>query len=354
MTHGPATPSPARDAGPGPGERPKAHIRDVARLAGVSHQTVSRVLNNQPMVRPVTRDRVLAAIRDLDYRPSVAARALNTGRTRSLGVITFDATRYGPMSVLHGIGEAAEDGGYLVSTVALRSADRGSVRKTIDRLVDQAVDGIIVIAAQEPVARAVAEVPHRLPLVMLDGSFDSRVPTVGVDEVSGGRLATEHLLALGHPTVWHLAGPQEWIAAQGRLAGWRGALLDAGATAPAPVFGDWSAESGYRLGRELAGRAELSAVFVGNDQMALGLLRALHQCGRRVPRDVHVVGFDDIPEAAYLMPPLSTVRPDFAEVGRRCIAAVLDQLDRPGHRTAPAVVPVELVVRDSSGPPPPR
>jgi DNA-binding LacI/PurR family transcriptional regulator len=309
------------------------------------------VLNDQPMVRPETRDRVLAAIRQLDYRPSVAARALNTGRTRALGVITFDATRYGPVSVLHGIGEAAWDSGYLVSTVALRRPDRDSVLETMRRLVDQAVDGIIVIAARESVARAVCEMPRQVPLVILDNSFNGQVPTVGVDELLGARQATRHLLGLGHRTVWHLAGPAQWIAAQGRLVGWEAALLQAGAVVPAPVSGDWSADSGYRLGRELARRPEVTAIFAGNDQMALGLLRALREAGRRVPQDVSVVGYDDIPEAAYLVPPLTTVRPDFAEVGRRCIATVLDQLDAPRHAVR-VVVPTQLIVRDSSGPPP--
>lgn len=333
-------------------DRGKAHIRDVARAAGVSHQTVSRVLNDQPSVRPTTRDRVLRAIGELDYRPSVTARALNTGRTNVVGVITFDDVRYGPVSVLHGISEAAWERGYLVSAVAPHSRQRAAVQPVVDRLVDQAVDAIIVIAAEESVARSVAELLPDLPTVLLDQSFDDRIPAIGVDEVAGARLAVDHLLGWGHATVWQLAGPVGWIAAADRVTGWRAALHAAGAEMPAPLLGDWSADSGYQQGRILAGRSEVTAVFVANDQMALGLVHALHDAGRRVPDDVSVIGFDDIPEAAHLLPPLTTVRPDFVEVGRRCLAAALDGPTPAGGLTGRQVVVPELIVRDSCGPPP--
>lgn len=339
--------------GPGAGPAPdrtgaRAHIRDVARLAGVSHQTVSRVLNDQATVRPATRDRVLAAISQLDYRPSHAARALNTGRTRALGVITNDDRRFGPVSVLHGIGEAAWEQGYLVSTVALRSLRREAVQDAVGRLLDQSVDAIIVIASQDTVARALAEVPRPVPTVMLDRSVDERIPVVCVDERAGARMAVRHLRERGHRTVWHVAGPPQWIAAQERLAGWRAELRATGAPLPDPLFGDWTADSGYALGRLLAARGDVTAVFAGNDQMALGVLHALHDAGRRVPGDVSVIGFDDIQEAAHLTPPLSTVRVDFTEVGRRCLAVALDQLEHPGRRERQVVTP-ELVVRDSTG-----
>jgi DNA-binding LacI/PurR family transcriptional regulator len=337
-----------------PRERAKAHIRDVARVAGVSHQTVSRVLNNQTSVRPATRDRVLHAIRELDYRPSVTARAMNTGRTNVLGVITFDDVRYGPVSVLHGIGEAAWERGYLVSAVAPRSLQPSGVAQVVDRLIDQAVDAVIVIAAQEWLARAVAEMLPDMPTVMLDQSFDERIPAISVDEIHGGRLAVDHLLSLGHSTVWHVAGPDGWIAASERLSGWRSALIDAGATVPEPLFGDWSADSGYELGRQLAQRREVTAVFAANDQMALGLVHALYDGGRGVPDDVSVVGFDDIPEATHLLPPLTTVRPDFVEVGRLCLTAALEQLGPRGAPVGRRVVAPDLVVRRSCGPPAPR
>jgi DNA-binding LacI/PurR family transcriptional regulator len=344
--------APIRTPSTGASVRTKAHIRDVARAAGVSHQTVSRVLNNQPMVRPETRDRVLTAIRELDYRPSHTARALVTGRTGAVGVITFDTFRYGPASTLEGIGLAARDVGYLVSTVALRSPERWAVIEAIERLTDQAVDGIIVIASQKSVIRSIAEASHRVPMVMLDNSFNDGIPVVSTAEAEGARQATEHLLQLGHKTVWHLAGPHDWVAAEGRIPGWRDALVAAGAPVPEPVYGDWSAGSGYELGHQLAARPEVTAIFAANDQMALGLLQALHEAGRRVPEDVSVVGFDDIPEAPYLMPPLTTVRPDFAAVGRHCLSTVLEQLKPDAAPNPHTVVPTTLIVRRSSGPPP--
>lgn len=331
----------------------RAHIRDVARAAGVSHQTVSRVLNNQPMVRAETRERVLTAIRELDYRPSHTARALVTGRTGVIGVITFDTFRYGPAATLEGIGEAAWDVGYLVSTVALRSAEPRAVMEAIERLTDQAVDGIIVIASQKSVIAALAEAPHRVPMVMLDNSSTDRIPVVSTAEADGARDATTHLLQLGHSTVWHIAGPSDWVAATGRVPGWLEALNAVGAAVPEPLYGDWSAGSGYEHGRTLATRRDVTAVFAANDQMALGLLQAMHEAGRRVPEEVSVVGFDDIPEAPYLTPPLTTVRPDFAEVGRRCLALALEQLKPDPNPPTHTVVPTRLIVRRSSGPPPP-
>ncbi|MDT0544700.1 MULTISPECIES: LacI family DNA-binding transcriptional regulator [Streptomyces] len=327
-------------------------MADVARLAGVSGQTVSRVLNDHPSVRQETRERVRAAMAELDYRPTASARTLASGRSRMLGVISFDATRFGPAAILAGINEAAQSAGYLVSTIALTAADRTSVAGALDRLLGEGADGVIAIAPQRSVSQALVESGHDIPLVTLDKSFGERVPVVAGDSASGARQATEHLLRLGHRTVWHIAGPVGWIAAEARLDGWRAALKDAGAVAPEPLFGDWSADSGYELGRRVAGRPEVTAVFVSNDQMAVGVLRALHEAGRRVPEDVSVVGYDDIPEAAHLLPPLTTVRTDFAEVGRRCLALMLDQLH---HAPEPGVrvdIPTELVVRHSTGPAP--
>ncbi|MFD8380201.1 LacI family DNA-binding transcriptional regulator [Streptomyces sp. NPDC059679] len=327
-------------------------MADVARLAGVSGQTVSRVLNDHPRVREETRERVRAAMRELGYRPTASARTLASGRSRMLGVISFDATRFGPAATLAGINEAAQSAGYLVSTIALTATDQASVAGALDRLLGEGADGVIAIAPQRSVGQALVESGHDIPLVTLDKSFGERVPVVAGDSASGARQATEHLLGLGHRTVWHIAGPAGWIAAEARLDGWRAALKDAGAVAPEPLFGDWSADSGYELGRRVAERPEVTAVFVSNDQMAVGVLRALHEAGRRVPEDVSVVGYDDIPEAAHLLPPLTTVRTDFAEVGRRCLALMLDQLHRAPEPGVRVDIPTELVVRRSTGPAP--
>ncbi|BBC32105.1 LacI family transcriptional regulator [Streptomyces graminofaciens] len=337
------------------GSRPV--MDDVARLAGVSKQTVSRVLNDNPAVRAETRAAVLEAMRTLGYRPSRSARSLASGRTRMLGVISFDAARYGPASTLTAINTAAQEAGYLVSSIALDTADRDTVVQAVDRLSAEGADGVIAIAPQRPVATALAQAHLDTPLVMLDNGLGDDTPVVSSDFHAGARLATGHLLRHGHATVWHIAGPGGWTSADRRAASWRETLEEAGAVVHEPLVGDWSADSGYALGRELAANADVTAVFVSNDQMALGLLRALHEAGRRVPDDVSVVGYDDIPEAAHLLPPLTTIRTDFSEIGIRSLRLLLTQLDGDdtnGATEIEPVVPVELIVRDSTGPAPGR
>ncbi|MFD7130004.1 LacI family DNA-binding transcriptional regulator [Streptomyces sp. NPDC059894] len=322
---------------------------DVAKLAGVSKQTVSRVLNDHPAVRPETREAVLAAMRTLGYRPSRSARSLASGRTRMLGVISFDAARYGPASTLTAINTAAQAAGYLVSSIALDTADRDTVVRAADRLSAEGADGVIAIAPQLWVARGLAEARLDTPLVVLDNDLGDGTPVVTSDAVSGARKATGHLLALGHATVHHVAGPSGWTSADRRADGWRATLKAYGAEVPAPLTGDWSADSGYERGRELAKNPQVTAVFVANDQMALGVLRALREAGRRVPGDVSVVGHDDIPEAAHFLPPLTTVRTDFSDIGTRSLRVLLNRIDAPETPPPPlTVVPADLRVRDST------
>lgn len=328
-------------------------MMDVARRAGVSHQTVSRVLNAHPNVKPATRDRVLAAINDLGYRRNSVARALVTRRTQMLGVVVFDTTLYGPASTLYGIEQAARDAGYFVSIVSLRRLTPEAVHDAVGYLTDQGVDGLVVIAPERSAAAALDDLPRSLPVVTVEGAHDVGLPVVSVDQLLGARLATEHLLSLGHRTVWHVAGPSEWLEAAGRERGWRDALRAAGAQVPEMLRGDWSPRSGYEAGRVLATRNDLSAVFVANDQMALGLLRAFREAGVRVPEDVSVAGFDDIPEAGYFAPPLTTVRQDFGAVGRSSIQLLIDRLNETaGSEGARVVVPATLVVRASTASPP--
>ncbi|MGX5207684.1 LacI family DNA-binding transcriptional regulator [Streptomyces violaceus] len=352
--------TPSATEGPGPKGRSRRNfagtrpvMADVARLSGVSKQTVSRVLNDHPAVRPETREAVLDAMRTLGYRPSRSARSLASGRTRMLGVISFDAARYGPASILTAINTAAQEAGYLVSSIALDTADQSTVVEAVNRLSAEGADGVIAIAPQQWVGQALAETDLGTPLVVLESALDASTPLVTGDSRTGARKATEHLLGLGHATVWHIAGPTGWTSADHRLASWQATLQAAGADVPAPLVGDWGADSGYELGRRLARRPEVTAVFASNDQMALGLLHALHESGRSVPGEVSVVGYDDIPEAAHLLPPLTTVRTDFAEIGTRSLRLLLDRIDGPGERPrVDTLVPVDLVVRASSGPPP--
>lgn len=324
-------------------------MADVARLAGVSHQTVSRVLNGHPNVSPRTKAGVLAAIRDLGYRPNAAARTLVTGRTNVLGVISFDTTLYGPASMLYGIERAAHPA-YSVSIASLPEFDRRSVPEAVERFLGQAVEGIIAIAPQTSAVEALTGIAADIPLVAVGCGTRAPLPSVAIDNLAGAAQATRHLLDLGHETVHHVGGPDNWLDAQERVEGWRETLRAAGAHEPDLIRGDWSARSGYEIGHRLAAMPEVTAVLCANDPMALGLLRAFAERDRQVPGDVSVVGFDDIPEAAFFLPPLTTVRQDFGELGRRALHLLMDRIT--GERWLQPAVPIapDLVVRASAAP----
>jgi DNA-binding LacI/PurR family transcriptional regulator len=330
-------------------QRPPA-ITDVAALAHVSYQTVSRVLNNHPNVRESTRARVLGAIEQLGYRPNNAARSLVTGRSQTLGVLALDVADWSGLTALYGIERTARAAGYFVSIGSLDAVDRTSVRQAVARLAEQGMAGLLVIAPVETAGDALTVLPADLPVVAIEGDPHVDVASVTVDQVSGARAATEHLLELGHETVFHVTGPLDWMQTQERIEGWRSALEAAGAEVTMPLSGDWSAQAGYDAGRMLARIPELSSVFVGNDQMALGVILALSERGRAVPDEVSVVGFDDIPEAAYFRPPLTTVHQDFQEVGRQGLELLLAQIESGTRSMERRVVRTELIVRSSTGP----
>ena len=329
-------------------------MADVARLAGVSHQTVSRVLNDNPHVKEETRERVLLAIRELDYRPNSAARTLVTRRSQTLGVVSFDTTLYGPASMLYGIEQAARSAGYFVSIASLRSLDGRSVQEAVDRLRDQAVEGVLVIAPQTSAVGALAQVRSAVPVVAVGSGSQARVPGAAVDNEAGARAATQYLLHLGHRTVHHVAGPSNWLDAQARRAGWRSVLADAGAPVPEVVSGDWSARSGYEAGLHLLENPEVTAVFCANDHMALGVLRALNEAGRGIPGDISVVGFDDLNFAQWTAPPLTTVRQPLHEMGVAATRTLLRIVN--GERLGPTRIELatDLVIRESTAPPRPR
>jgi DNA-binding LacI/PurR family transcriptional regulator len=324
---------------------------DVARRAGVSHQTVSRVLNDHPNVSPKTRADVMAAIRDLGYRRNAAARTLVTGRTNTLGVISFDTTLYGPASMLYGIERAAHPG-YSVAIASLPAFDRQTLLEAVDRFIDQAAEGIIVIAPETSAVAALGGIAHDIPVVAVGCGTGAPLPSVAIDNYRGAAQATRHLLDLGHSTVYHVAGPDSWLDAQQRVAGWRDTLRAAGAPEPRLLHGDWSARSGYEAGYELAGVADVTAVLCGNDPMALGLLRAFAERGRPVPGDVSVVGFDDVPEAAFFVPPLTTVRQDFGELGRRALHLLIERISGDYQFRPSLPITPDLVVRASTAPVP--
>ncbi|GHE13921.1 LacI family DNA-binding transcriptional regulator [Klenkia taihuensis] len=332
-----------------------AVMADVAQLAGVSHQTVSRVVNEHPYVKEETRAKVLAAMAKLDYRPNLTARALARRQSDTIGVIAFDTTLHGPASTLFSLEQAARTAGYEVHVVTVPDPEPQAFADAVERLVAQSVCGVVVLAPQRAAVRVMAGLPADLPAVAVEGGAAPGVPSVVVDQLEGARRATRHLVDLGHRQIAHVRGRQDWIEAEARCDGWRRTLEEAGLPVRDPLPGDWSARSGYEAGRALCrDHPEVTGVFVANDHMALGLLRALAEAGVDVPGRVSVVGFDDVAEAEYLHPPLTTVHQDFAEVGRRCVDVLVERIEAAERwfQGRPVVVPARLVVRASTGPVP--
>jgi DNA-binding LacI/PurR family transcriptional regulator len=350
----PAEPGAADAEGQGTGGG-TASIRDVARWAGVSHQTVSRVINGHPNVRDATRRRVQRVISQLGFRPNRAARALSLGTSRAVTVITSNTTLYGRASILHGVADAARNAGFSVGVYLLDSAEPDAVRTAIERSCDPTAGGVIVIAYDLAGVRALHAIPAGIrvaaALEVNDTHSGRRYPSVTLDDRSGAGSATRYLLDLGHRTVHYVAIPTSTDASS-RMQGWHAALQTAGAAIPDVVPGGWTPQTGYRAGRQLAADPDVTAVLCGNDDLALGVLHALREAGRDVPAAVSVVGFDDIPQAAFYTPPLTTVRLDFAGVGRACFALLHNAMDPTiPHQPPPAAAP-QLVVRASTGHPP--
>ncbi|MCS5718561.1 LacI family DNA-binding transcriptional regulator [Herbiconiux sp. CPCC 205763] len=336
------TPEPIPDAAKPPRA---ASVFDVAKAAGVSHQTVSRVLNGHPSVRPATRQKVLDAMRALSYRPNLAARALVTSRSRIIGILSTSSGEYGPASGISAVEAAARSRGYSVTIANADGLDQASIDEAINHLVDLSAEGLVVIAPQLQVLASLSDRSFSVPFVTLQTLATVGTSELALDQVEGARIATAHLAELGHRRIGHVAGPADWIDATSRLAGFTAELDDRALPTDLVSAGDWSASSGYSAGQDLIARGA-TAIFSSNDQMALGVLHAASDAGVDVPRQLSVVGFDDTPEAAHYLPPLTTVRQDFAEAGRRCVALLLGEQPAP-----PSALPM-LVTRASTAPPP--
>lgn len=327
----------------------RATGQDVAALAGVSPQTVSRVANGATNVRPETRERVLAAMEKVGYAPNAAARNLRAGRSDLIGLVVHHLTRTGEAHVVEGVTATAHARGYSVSLALAASGAAADLNEAIARL-QQVVAGIIVVGIDATDVDDL-RLPPRLPTVLAD-SRPLAIPAAGHDQFSGGLAATEHLLSLGHEVVHHIGGPADSSSAQLRASGWRAALDRAGRPAPEILHGDWSPESGYRLGQQLAADPGVTAVFAANDEMAAGLYRALFEAGLRVPDDVSVVGFDDL-LGRFLWPSLTSVQQDFSHLGESLIELLMEQIASPrrGPRlTGQRVIPSTLMVRESTAP----
>ena len=312
----------------------RAGVRQVAERAGVSTQTVSRVINDHPHIRPETRERVLAAMAELDYRVNNAARTLGTRTTRTLGVIASDATLYGPAVGIAALETAARAADRWIATAYADAEDTASVVEAAGRLRAQGVDGIIVLAPHERSLDAVVAAHADVPVEALHAGEGYQ------RQREGAALAVAHLWELGHRRIAHLAGPADWLEARARIDGVREALAARATTGPMWT-GDWTAVTAAAPAPDIAAaitRADgPSAVVAANDQMALGLIAGLREAGLDIPGEVSVIGFDDNPDAAFYRPPLTTVRIDLAGEARRVVAAVLGAPVLPS--APPVVVP---------------
>lgn len=326
-------------------------IADVARLAGVSAQTVSRTATGAEVVSPETRERVLRAMDQLGYSPNRAARALRNGHYGTIGLLAHDFHRTGEALTTDAVLQAAHAADYTVTLLTVPTAATGAWAPAAARLQHHSVDGLIIIRAEGGSADRIA-LPPRFPVAVSDSRAAGLYPCVVADEAASMRNAVEYLLKLGHRTVHHVAGPAGSEPARLRRLGWRGALEYAGVTPPKALVGDWTVESGFRAGEALAADPEVTAVVCANDEMAMGLMAALQREGRSVPGDVSVIGFDDIALSRFALPALTTVRQDFQKMGSELVRLVLDQvLARSSEGTEHVVVPTELIIRDSTAPP---
>ena len=326
----------------------KPNIRQVATLAGVSHMTVSRVLNDHPSIAPATRERVLDAMRELNYRPNGAARALASRKTNRLGVVVDSVIEFGPGSTLRAIEDAAHDRGYTVSSIALASDRPMTAQDALLNLMGIGIDALCLITPRTSSIDLLREVSSGIPTLVVKAEPEDDFFTVSVDQKLGAALAAQHLIDLGHREMLHLAGPLDWLDARGREREWREHLERAGLRPRPAVVGDWTSDSGYEFGMAVA--PDFTAVFAANDQMALGLLHAFHQRGIRVPEDVSVVGFDDVPDARHFLPPLTTVRQDFRALGALSVATLLAELEGDEVQRRTLLEP-EFIVRASTAPP---
>lgn len=315
---------------------------------------MSRVSTGAENVRADTRERVIAAMNHLGYSPNHAARALRSGAFQTIGLMAHRFERTGEALITEGVIAACEQRGFAVTIVSVQGTGSEGWASAASRLSHQAIDGLVIIRAEVEDFQTLA-LPPTLPVAVSDSRFVDQYPAVGGDQVQGTRDAIQHLLGLGHRVVHHLAGPADSDPANVRLAAWRRALEDAGVAAPEPLRGDWSARSGYEFGKRLAADDAVTAVYCANDEMAAGVMRAMHENGRAIPSDISVVGFDGIALGEFFSPPLTTVRQDFHAIGQELVRLVVQQIGSTASRAPERVlVPTELIVRGTTAEPRPR
>lgn len=328
----------------------KPNIRQVASIAGVSHMTVSRVLNDHPNIKPETRRRVLEAIEELDYRPNLVARALATQRSQRIGVIVESAVAFGPTSILRAVELAARATGYSVTPIALHDGDALTPQDAVDSLLTQGVDAICVVAPRSSSIAALRRVAMSVPLLVVKADADPTFLTVSIDQHQGTTLLVDHLVALGHRDILHVSGPLDWLDARARERAFHTRARSWGIRERPIVVGDWSADFAYDFARGLNRLPDYTAIFAANDDTAIGLIHGLHERGFDVPGDISVAGFDDVPLARHFLPPLTTVRQDFRALGSAVVEMLRAAIER---REIPQLtrIPTEIVVRESTAAP---
>ncbi len=331
-------------------------LNDVAALAGVSHQTVSRVVNGHPSVSKKALERVQKAINELNYQPNSAARHLATQRSKVIGVVSYGLIHYGPAQLLTSFEQAAQVRGYGLSNVNVNDLTFEEISRAIQSLRRQRVDGIILFAPLVNIEQThLEQICADLPLVMTDAEPQAGRYVTIIDQFTGGRLAAQHLLGLGHKQIALITGPLDWYAAILRHQGWQSVLQQARIEAVATIESDWTHAGGYRATLQLLeSGVSFTALLVANDHMALGALRAMHERGVSLPQDVSVVGFDDAPEAAYLEPPLTTIRQDFSTRAQQGLDQLIAQIENPADSHQLTMLVPELIVRESTAPPRPQ
>ena len=329
----------------------KPNIYDVAKIAGVSHQTVSRVINNADYIKEDTRSKVQSAMRELGYVPNAAARALVTAKSKIVGILVSDIVYHGPAGMMHAMEKEARRGGYFAISASVDPLDNDSIAQGIEHLRRVGIEGLLVITPQSDSVQAVERLVKDIPVVFIDSPNNSEELSAELGNYDGAKRATEHLIALGHKKIIHVAGPSGWFDSAPRVSGYSDAMKNA-KLEPKVFAGDWSVPTGYEIGKNLElDQSKVTAIFAANDHLALGLMRALRQRGYDIPQRISIIGFDDVPEAAFYEPPLTTMRPDFAELGRVAMEKMLGHITREAKLSSDKLIP-ELVLRESTAIPP--
>lgn len=328
-----------------------ATIYDVAKAAGVSHQTVSRFLKGFEGIRPETRAKVEQALSELGYRPNLTARSLKSGQSHRIGALTHEISQVGPARIVEGASAAAREAGYVLDIVSLDTRNPSAIEESLALIIQHDLAGVLALGVTDEMTKAFEATAFRVPAYVAAESDDlAGDPRAALSRV-GLPALIEHLADLGHRRFVHIAGPHEWSASRNRTRAYEAAIKARGLHSVGILNGDWSAGSGYRAIADLSAQLPATAVVAANDQMALGAMLALKESGLRIPQDVSVVGIDDIPESAYLDPPLTTVHNDFEAQGRAAMHQLLARIEHTEVNTVTVPTP-RLLVRQSSGPVP--